>query len=129
MADTVIIYNPQSGGGSHADDVEDRADLSGYAVERSEHAGEAVTLTQEAIEAGYSTIVAGGGDGTVNEVVQGIDRADAFDETSRSASCLSGRVTTSRSRSALPISKPRSLPSMTVSGVLSISGWQPIGPS
>jgi len=80
MADTVIIYNPQSGGGSHADDVEDRADLSGYAVERSEHAGEAVTLTQEAIEAGYSTIVAGGGDGTVNEVVQGIDRADAFDD-------------------------------------------------
>lgn len=128
MADTVIIYNPQSGGGSHADDVEDRADLSGYAVERSEHAGEAVTLTQEAIEAGYSTIVAGGGDGTVNEVVQG-STGPTRSTTSRSASCLSGRVTTSRSRSALPISKPRSLPSMTVSGVLSISGWQPIGPS
>jgi len=128
MADTVIIYNPQSGGGSHADDVEDRADLSGYAVERSEHAGEAVTLTQEAIEAGYSTIVAGGGDGTVNEVVQGIDRADAFDDVTFGILPL-GRVTTSRSRSALPISKPRSLPSMTVSGVLSISGWQPIGPS
>ena len=80
MAGTVIIYNPQSGGGSHADKVEDRADLSGYAVERSERAGEAVLLTREAIEAGYETIVAAGGDGTVNEVVQGIDRADAFDD-------------------------------------------------
>ncbi|WP_435098151.1 diacylglycerol/lipid kinase family protein [Halorubrum sp. N11] len=80
MADTVIIYNPQSGGGSHADKVEARADLSGYAIERSEQAGEAVTLTQEAVDAGYSTIVAGGGDGTINEVVQGIDQADAFDD-------------------------------------------------
>ncbi|GAA0511801.1 diacylglycerol/lipid kinase family protein [Halorubrum aquaticum] len=80
MAETVIIYNPQSGGGSHADEVGARADLYEYTVERSERAGEAVTLAREAVEAGYSTIVAGGGDGTVNEVVQGIDRADAFDD-------------------------------------------------
>ncbi|WP_418279805.1 diacylglycerol/lipid kinase family protein [Halorubrum sp. DTA98] len=80
MADTVIIYNPQSGSGSHADEVESRADLSGYTIERSERAGDVLTLTREAVEAGYSTIVAGGGDGTVNEVVQGIDRADAFDD-------------------------------------------------
>ncbi|WP_418285272.1 diacylglycerol/lipid kinase family protein [Halorubrum sp. DTA46] len=80
MTRTVIIYNPQSGSGSHADQVGARADLCGYALERSEQAGEVVTLTREAVEAGYSTVVAGGGDGTVNEVVQGIDQADAFDD-------------------------------------------------
>jgi diacylglycerol kinase (ATP) len=80
MGETVIIYNPQSGSGSHDDRVSARSDLCGYAIERSERAGEAVTLTQDAIGAGYSTIVAGGGDGTVREVVQGIDRADAFDD-------------------------------------------------
>lgn len=80
MPETVIIYNPQSGNGAHADMVRARADLCGYALERTEHGGEAITLTQEAVRAGYSTIVAGGGDGTVNEVVRGIDRADAFDD-------------------------------------------------
>jgi YegS/Rv2252/BmrU family lipid kinase len=80
MTGTAIIYNPQSGTGDHEDAVKSRADLSGYTLMRSEEAGEAVTLTEEAIEAGYSTIVAGGGDGTINEVLQGIDQADAFDD-------------------------------------------------
>lgn len=80
MTDTAIIYNPQSGSGAHVDDVRARADLRGDTLKRSERAGEAVALTEEAVEAGYSTVVAGGGDGTVNEVVQGIHRADAFDD-------------------------------------------------
>lgn len=69
MSETVIVYNPQSGSGAHADTVAARAKLSGYAVERTEGAGDAITLAREAAEAGYSTIVAGGGDGTVNGVV------------------------------------------------------------
>ncbi|WP_123622331.1 diacylglycerol kinase family protein [Halorubrum sp. CSM-61] len=80
MGETVIIHNPESGSGSHTETVRARADLLGYALEQSEREGEIVTLTEEAIEAGYSTIVAGGGDGTVNEVVRGIDGADAFDD-------------------------------------------------
>lgn len=80
MSETVIIYNPQSGSGDHDDMVRTRAELVGYAIERVEEAGEAITLTREAIEAGYSTVVAAGGDGTVNEVVRGIDQADAFDD-------------------------------------------------
>lgn len=79
MSETVIVYNPHSGNGNHADTVEARADLCGYALERTEQAGDAITLTREAVEAGHSTIVAGGGDGTVNEVVRGLDQADAFD--------------------------------------------------
>ncbi|KDS91002.1 diacylglycerol kinase [Halorubrum saccharovorum] len=80
MAGTVIVHNPESGSGSHTETVRTRADLCGYALEQSEQAGDVVALTREAAEAGYSTIVAAGGDGTVNEVVQGIDRADAFDD-------------------------------------------------
>jgi YegS/Rv2252/BmrU family lipid kinase len=80
MSETVIIYNPQSRSGAHTDTVRARADLRGYDLERTEQPGEAITLTREAVEAGYSTIVAGGGDGTVNEVVRGIDQADGFDD-------------------------------------------------
>jgi YegS/Rv2252/BmrU family lipid kinase len=80
MTDTVIIQNPQSGSGDHADAVRERAALLGYTLERTEEAGDAISLTQEAVEAGFSTIVAAGGDGTVNEVVRGIDRAGAFDD-------------------------------------------------
>ena len=80
MAGTVIIHNPESGSESHTDTVRARADLCGYGLEQSEQAGDVSELTREAVAAGYTTIVASGGDGTVNEVVRGIDRADAFDD-------------------------------------------------
>lgn len=80
MPDTVIIQNPQSGSGDHANAVQDRAELSGYALERTEKAGDAISLSRQAAEAGFSTIVAAGGDGTVNEVIRGIDQAGAFDD-------------------------------------------------
>lgn len=79
MPETVIIENPKSGSGDHAETVRDRAESLGYALEQTEEAGDAITLAQEAAETGASTIVAAGGDGTVNEVVRGIDRAGAFD--------------------------------------------------
>jgi YegS/Rv2252/BmrU family lipid kinase len=78
MSETVIVLNPNSGSGDHVRSIRDRAELRGDRVKLTEEAGDAITLAQEVAEAGTSTIVAAGGDGTVNEVVQGIDRADAF---------------------------------------------------
>ena len=80
MSETVIIYNPGSGSGDHDERVRRRAGVLGYTLEETETAGDAVTLTAEAAKAGCSTVVAGGGDGTVNEVVRGIDQAGAFDD-------------------------------------------------
>lgn len=80
MAETVIILNPNSGSGDHSERVRNRAKIRGETVKETEEAGDAVAFAQEAAEAGVSTIVAAGGDGTVNEVVRGIDRAEAFDD-------------------------------------------------
>lgn len=80
MADTVVIQNPKSGTGEHADAVRSRVESLGYAIEQTEEAGDTISLAHDAAERGVTTIVAAGGDGTVNEVVRGIDRADAFDD-------------------------------------------------
>lgn len=79
MSETVIILNPKSGTGDHADAVTDRAQVLDHRVERTEAKGDGVDLAREAAEAGAEQIVAAGGDGTVNEVVRGIDKAGAFD--------------------------------------------------
>ncbi len=80
MSNTIIIQNPQSGTGAHSEAVRDRAEILGYTLKLTENAGDAISLTREAAEAGFSTIVAAGGDGTVNEVVRGIDQADALED-------------------------------------------------
>ena len=79
MSETVIILNPKSGTGDHADAVTDRAQVLDHRVERTEAKGDGVDFAREAAEAGAEQIVAAGGDGTVNEVVRGIDKAGAFD--------------------------------------------------
>lgn len=80
MSQKIIIHNSGSGSGDHDESVRRRAELLGFTIEQTETAGDAVTLAAEAAEAGFSTVVAAGGDGTVNEVVRGIDRASAFDD-------------------------------------------------
>ena len=79
MSETVIILNPKSGTGDHTDAVTDRARVVDYRVEQTRAEGDGVDLAREAAEAGAEQIVAAGGDGTVNEVVRGIDKAGAFD--------------------------------------------------
>jgi YegS/Rv2252/BmrU family lipid kinase len=78
-AEVVVILNPKSGSGSHGDTVRQRADELGYALAETDTDGDAVALAAAAAERGVSTLVAAGGDGTVNEVIRGIRRADAFD--------------------------------------------------
>lgn len=78
--ETVVILNPNSGSGDHAEAVRKRAVLLGYAVEETEKAGDAISFAREAVADGVSTIAAAGGDGTVHEVVRGIDQAGAFDD-------------------------------------------------
>lgn len=78
MEETVVIQNPTSGNEDHTDTVQAKAKSLGYSLKQTEGPGDAVTLAKEAAETGSSTIVAGGGDGTVNEVVRGIDQAEAF---------------------------------------------------
>ena len=77
---TVVIVNPNSGSGRHVKAIREMAESRGYALELTDAAGEAVDIARAAVGDGASTVVAAGGDGTVNEVVRGIDREDALDE-------------------------------------------------
>jgi YegS/Rv2252/BmrU family lipid kinase len=77
-AGTVVVLNPVSGSGDHADAVHRRATLNDYDVRETEGEGDAVRFAAEAAEAGADVVAAAGGDGTLNEVVRGLDRADAL---------------------------------------------------
>jgi diacylglycerol kinase family enzyme len=78
------ILNPVSGDGDHADAVERLLSARGFAVSRTEGPGDALELGRAAGEAGVSEIAVAGGDGTINEVVRGLARADHLDEVTLS---------------------------------------------
>jgi YegS/Rv2252/BmrU family lipid kinase len=72
---TVVIVNPQSQGGRLGKRWVEIADTIGRAFPFDEvvtkAAGDATRLTREALKAGAERVVAIGGDGTINEVVNG----------------------------------------------------------
>ena len=78
--DGVVILNPVSGTGEHAATVRSLAAEHGYAVEETREEGDAVSYAREAVRDGASLVAAAGGDGTLNEVLRGVDAEDAFDD-------------------------------------------------
>jgi diacylglycerol kinase (ATP) len=73
---TKIILNPNADLGHGADYFnvikEMIGSLDGVDLALTERSGHAKTLAQQALEDGYDILVAAGGDGTINEVINGI---------------------------------------------------------
>ena len=72
----VLVVNPKSANGAtikrfRAAESQLRAAIGPYEVRTTSHGGEATTLTREALQQGHRWIIAVGGDGTINEVVNG----------------------------------------------------------
>ena len=77
----VAIYNPTSGGGHFRRDVPlivESLGVLGFDVDKAptERAGHATELAAAAVAAGVEVVCAIGGDGTVNEVVNGMAGSD-----------------------------------------------------
>ncbi len=71
-----VIYNPAARG-ERAERVREKIrNLPHGKLMATASAGDATTLAARAVEQGFRTIVAAGGDGTVNDVVNGIARTD-----------------------------------------------------
>jgi diacylglycerol kinase (ATP) len=79
VTDTLVILNPRAGGLDTARDWQDRVEsvVGAWPIRVTSHAGEAEALTRQAVEEGFNRIVAAGGDGTVNQVVNGIGGSNA----------------------------------------------------
>ncbi len=80
-----IIYNmvaAQGSAGKRLYDVERRLEEAGisYDLVRTEYHGHAIELARAAVEAGVDGIVAAGGDGTANEVLNGMLEAGGMAE-------------------------------------------------
>jgi len=72
-----IILNPTAGHGNGLKalpKIEQLFTQSGVSFDllRTEHPGHGIELTRQAVKEGYQVIVAAGGDGTVNEVINGL---------------------------------------------------------
>ncbi|WP_101294604.1 diacylglycerol/lipid kinase family protein [Halegenticoccus soli] len=73
--DRVLVLNPISGSADHAATVRDLAADHGFSVRETDEERDGVRLAAEAVEDGAEFVAACGGDGTINEVVRGVDRA------------------------------------------------------
>lgn len=74
----VVVLNPVSGSEDHADQVRGLADVHGFEVRETEGEGDAIQLATEAAAAGADVVAAAGGDGTLNEVINGLHGAEVL---------------------------------------------------
>lgn len=107
--ETALIVNPTSGGGSTGKDWETQytviKETFGKAFGKEPHlvftekSGDGTTLARELIKKGYQYIIAIGGDGTINEVVNGffVDEK-ANSDSSNSSETKSSDTTTQRKK-------------------------------
>ncbi|WP_435064792.1 diacylglycerol/lipid kinase family protein [Halobaculum sp. EA56] len=72
------LVNPHSGTGDHAEYVRRAMEARGFAVTETQSAAHTVDLAAEAGREGASTLAVCGGDGTVNDALRGLVRADAL---------------------------------------------------
>ena len=84
----LVVFNPQAGRGrghKRAQEVQAALQAAGidYDSVVSEARGHAIELARRAALAGWELIVAAGGDGTINEVVNGLMQAEAEGVASR----------------------------------------------
>lgn len=88
MSKALIIFNPYAGRGrgvKRAEAVVKALHAVDFEFDSvvSEDRGHAIELAQRAVEAGRELVVAAGGDGTINEVVNGIMLAETHGATAR----------------------------------------------
>ncbi len=76
----VLVLNPVSGSEDHVDDVIELAAKHGFEIRKTEDSGDAKRMARDAAP-DADLVAAVGGDGTLNEVVNGIAAANAFDAT------------------------------------------------
>ena len=70
-----VVINPNAGSATKLQQAVDR--LAGYTLLESQGPGDATKLASRALQEGYTRIIAAGGDGTLNEVLNGL--AGGFD--------------------------------------------------
>ena len=78
MTNTVVILNPAAGN-EQAKRWQERVEsiICGCPIRVTSHSGEAEALARRAVEEGFARIVAAGGDGTVNQVANGVAGSNA----------------------------------------------------
>jgi diacylglycerol kinase (ATP) len=79
VTETIVILNPTAGSPEHIRSWQERIKaLAGECPVRvTSNAGEAEALARHAVEQGFTRIVAAGGDGTVNQVANGLADSNA----------------------------------------------------